>query len=69
MPMAERPTSFEDLPLILSVRELMPVLGIGRNKAYELIHSGQIRSIRVGKKICIPKEEILRFLKNNLSTS
>lgn len=27
--MAERPTSFDDLPLTLRVEELIPVLGIG----------------------------------------
>ena len=63
--MAERPTSYDDLPLTLSVRELMPILSIGRNTAYELIRSGQIRSVRIGREIRIPKAEVLRFLKNN----
>jgi len=63
--MDRRPTSYDDLPLTLSVKELMPILSIGRNTAYELIHSGQIRSVRIGKKICIPKAEVLRFLKDN----
>lgn len=63
--MAERPTSYDDLPLTLSVRELLPILSIGRNTAYELIRSGQIRSVRIGRKIRIPKAEVLRFLKNN----
>ena len=34
-----------DLPMILRVEDLMPILGIGRNTAYELIRSGQIRSV------------------------
>lgn len=63
--MAERPTSYDDLPLTLSVRELMPILSIGRNTAYGLIRFGQIRSVRIGRKIRIPKAEVLRFLKNN----
>lgn len=63
--MDRRPTSYDDLPLTLSVRELMPILSIGRNTAYELVHSGQIRSVRIGRKIRIPKAEVLRFLKNN----
>ena len=40
--------SLEELPLVLRVDDLMPVLGIGRNSAYELVRSGQIRSIKVG---------------------
>ena len=63
--MDRRPTSYDDLPLTLSVRELMPILSVGRNTAYELIHSGQIRSVRIGRRICIHKAEALRFLKNN----
>lgn len=60
--MVDRPTSFEDLPLTLRVEELMPILGIGRNTAYELIRSGQIRSIRVGRQLRIPKGAVLDFL-------
>ena len=63
--MTKRPTSYDDLPLTLSVRKLMPILSVGRNTAYELIRSGRIRSVRSGRRICIPKAEVLRFLKNN----
>ena len=55
--------SFDDLPLTLRVEELMPILDIGRNTAYELVRSGKIRGIRVGKQIRIPKEEVQRFLR------
>jgi len=54
--------SFDDLPLTLRVEDLMPILGIGRNTAYELVRSGQIKSIRIGRKIRIPKSEVLAFL-------
>lgn len=58
----DRPTSFDDLPLTLRVEELIPVLGIGRNTAYELVRSGQIRSIRIGRQLGIPKDAVLDFL-------
>ena len=60
--MESKYTSFDDLPLTLRVEDLMPILGIGRNTAYELVRFGQIRSIRIGHKICIPKTEVIRFL-------
>ncbi len=63
--MPERPISFNDLPLTLRVEDLMPILGIGRNTAYELVRSGQIRSVRIGRKIRIPKSEVLAFLDRN----
>ena len=43
--------------------DLMPLLGIGRNTAYELIRSGQIRSVRIGRQIRIPREALLEFLR------
>ena len=48
--------------MTLRVEELMPILGIGRNTAYELIRSGQIRSIRIGQQIRIPRDALLEFL-------
>ena len=55
--------SLDDLPMTLRVEELMPILGIGRNTAYELIRSGQIRSIRIGRQIRIPRDALLEFLR------
>ena len=50
------------LPMTLRVEDLIPILGIGRNTAYELIRSGQIRSIRIGRQIRIPRDALLEFL-------
>lgn len=52
-----------ELPMTLRVEDLMPLLGIGRNTAYELIRSGQIRSVRIGRQIRIPREALLEFLR------
>ena len=54
--------SLSDLPLVMKVADLMPVLCIGRNTAYELVRSGQIRSIRVGRNIRVPKEAVAEYL-------
>ena len=55
-------SSFDELPLSLNIEDLMAVLHIGRNTAYELIRSKQIHSVRVGKQIRIPKEAVVGFL-------
>ena len=55
--------NLHDLPMTLRVEELMPILGIGRNTAYELIRCGQIRSIRIGRQIRIPRDALLEFLR------
>ena len=60
--MGNRYRSLDDLPLMLRVEDLMPVLDIGRNTAYELVRSGQIRSIRIGRQIRISKSDLLAYL-------
>ena len=54
--------SFDELPLTLRVEDLMPILDIGRNTAYELIRCGKIRSIRIGKQLRIPKQALIDYL-------
>ena len=54
--------SLDDLPVTLRVEELMPILGSGRNIAYELVRSGRLRSIRVGRQVRIPKNALIEFL-------
>lgn len=54
-------TNFNDIPLLLSVDQLTEVLGIGRNTAYQLVRSEKIKSIRIGRIIRIPRENIKEF--------
>ena len=56
--------SIEELPLVLNIEVLMVVLNIGRNSAYELVRSGQIRSLRIGTQIRIPRQAVADFLAN-----
>ena len=46
-----------------SVPQMAAALGISKSLAYELVKSGQIRSIRLGtKRIVIPVSEIEKLL-------
>lgn len=56
---------YTNLPLILSVDQLAEVLRVGRNTAYDLVRSGQIRSVRVGRQIRIPRDALIDFLSQN----
>lgn len=42
--------------------EAAPMLGIGRPAIYSLIRSGELRHIKVGRKILIPLSAIDEFL-------
>ena len=42
---------FETMPIIIEVRDIADTLQIGRNRAYDLIHSGEIRAVKVGFQV------------------
>ena len=50
--------SFDDLPLFLTVEQTAAVLGLGRNTTYDMVRSGRIKSIRLGRQIRIPKASL-----------
>lgn len=54
--------NLDALPVTLTIPQLMDVLNIGRNTAYQLIHSGKIRSVRIGRQLRIPKDSVRDFL-------
>ena len=47
---------------VMDVADLQQALGIGRDNAYALIRSKQIASFRVGRRILISKEAVIRFI-------
>ena len=55
-------TMFAEYPDIVTVYDMQKMLGIGRNKAYELVNSNRISSIHIGRKIYIPKIRIIEFI-------
>lgn len=59
--------SVADLPLVMCVEDLMPVLSIGRNTAYELVRSGQITSFRIGRQLRITKDAVAAYLNRCLT--
>ena len=48
--------------IILSVTETAYLLGLSRNSTYQGVQSGAIPSIRVGKRILVPKAALDRML-------
>lgn len=54
--------SISEMPITLRVEELMSILHVGRNTAYELVRSGRIRSIKVGRQLRIPRDAVAEFI-------
>ncbi len=53
---------FDSLPELITVPELAKCLRIGKNKAYELITSGVIPSIKIGRQLRVLKRDIISYL-------
>ena len=49
-------------PLTLTVEQAAKVLGIGRSTAYELVHTGDIPSLRLGRRIVVPTAKLAEML-------
>ncbi len=49
---------FEEYPDVVTIEELQEMLGIGKGLAYQLVNSGKIKAVKVGKRWRIAKEEI-----------
>ena len=43
-------TSYDELPLMLSVTEVAAVLGISRAGAYELVHGNEFPALKIGSR-------------------
>lgn len=48
--------------LVFSVREAAEVLGISKSHAYELVARRVLPSLRLGRRIVIPRDALYRFL-------
>ncbi|WP_271605667.1 helix-turn-helix domain-containing protein [Bradyrhizobium sp. CCBAU 11434] len=51
-----------DGPATLTVEQVAELLQIGRNQAYEGVHSGQIPSIKIGRRYLVPTAALSRLL-------
>lgn len=48
--------------MTMTVADLQQALGIGRRHAYELVNRADFPTIRLGKKIVIPRDAFMRWL-------
>ena len=59
---------FKNWPDCVSVMQLQQMLSIGRNRAYELLKTGEIKHKRIGKIYHIPKIYVIEYLLNSQSS-
>ena len=61
--------SYDDLPLMLSVPEVADVLGISRAGAYELGRRKDFPALKIGSRIVIPKDKLIRWIDEQCAVS
>lgn len=54
--------SYDELPLLLNVKQLADLLGVSDSSVYELIQEDGFPSLRIGKRIVIPEEELREWI-------
>jgi excisionase family DNA binding protein len=50
--------TMDELPRVLTVEEAAQVLRIGRTAAYEAVRRGEVPSIRVGRRLLVPRHRL-----------
>ena len=65
--MANIYTSMEQLPLALSAEDVAQVLGISRANAYALMHSKGFPTLKIGKRMTVPKDKLIEWMEKRLA--
>ena len=66
MSQKKRGIIFADYPDVVNVEQMCSMLGgVGKKTVYDLLHSGDIRYIKLGKSFKIPKACIIEYLIGN----
>ncbi len=56
---------FDELPAMLTAAELAGALGISKAGAYTLIHSKGFPTLRIGKRLMVPKDKLAAWIDRN----
>jgi len=58
--------SMEELPAMLTVKDIKVLFSIGQKQAYELVHTEGFPAVKVGSSIKIPKYLLLKWLEDGV---
>jgi excisionase family DNA binding protein len=58
-------TTFQDLPVILCADEVAKALRISRANAYNLMRSEGFPTLKIGKRMSVPREKLIEWIEAN----
>lgn len=62
-------TAKSEEKVMLDVKDVMSLIGIGRNNAYELMKSGEFQVKKIGNRYLVHKEILENWLKGGKSNN
>ena len=57
--------NYENLPAVLNANQLAAALGISRAGAYRLLNTGTFPTLRIGKRLLVPKDKLIDWIERN----
>ena len=57
--------NYDDLPAVLNANQLATALGISRAGAYQLLNTGTLTKLRIGKRLLVPKDKLVDWIEQN----
>lgn len=57
--------NYENLPAVLNATQLASALDISRAGAYQLLHMEDFPTLRIGKRMLVPKDRLIVWIDRN----
>lgn len=54
--------SVDNLPIVLTPADIASILGISRNKTYEVLHAQDFPAFQIGKQYRVHREQFIQWL-------
>ena len=61
--------NYETLPAVLNANQLAAALGISRAGAYQLLNTATFPTLRIGKRLLVPKDKLIEWIEQNTGGS
>lgn len=56
----------DKLPYSLNAQQVAEVLGVSKNCAYTLMHSKGFPTLRIGRRMVVPKDKLLQWMEEQV---
>ena len=57
--------NYDNLPAVLNANQLAAALGISLAGAYQLLNTGTFPTLRIGKRLLVPKDKLVEWIEQN----